>query len=274
MPSQEGLAHDRPRCRYPRSHATARDIHTELASVAGNAGGRTSCYLDTAASMSAGIFGIESGNHPQGLARTHRLSDGSITFFLAHSELGGQGSVSSYRYAGPTDGEHGLDTDPLTVAPMEKLEPLDERHPADICFLPEVDDRDAGYLFVTEEFDGRSVSVYRWEPARGLELHGRVGQGLPDPGPNLLFLHRVGQQYYLGGASYHWGWGALLTARDTELFPRCEQGVLDVSALRPSPQQHVFPFPVPEATTQAKLVRAATGESYLLGYRGDPTDDT
>jgi hypothetical protein len=274
MPSTQRAAHDRPRCRYPRSHATARDIHTELASVAANAGGCTSCFLDTVESMSAGIFGSESGNHHQGLARTHRLSDGSITFFLAHSELGGQGNVSSYRYAGPTDGEHVLDTDPLTVAPLEKLEPLDERHPADICFLPEVDERDAGYLFVTEEFDRRLVSVYRWEPSRGLELHGRVGQGFPDPGPNLLFLDRVGQQYYLGVASYHWGWGTLLTARDTELFPTCEQGALEVSALRPSPQQHMFPFPVPAGTTQTKLVRDATGEWYLLGYRGDPADDT
>ena len=165
MPSTQGPAPDHPRCRYPRSHATARDIHTELASVAANAGGCTSCYLDTVESMSVGIF--ERGNHHQGLARTHRLSDGSITFFLAHSELGGQGSVSSYRYAGPTDGEHILDADPLAVATMEKLEPLDEPHPADICFLPEVDDRDAGYLFVTEEFDRRFVSVYRWEPSRG-----------------------------------------------------------------------------------------------------------
>jgi hypothetical protein len=36
----------------------------------------------------------------------------------------------------------------------------------------------------------------------------------------------------------------------------------------------MFPFPVPAGTTQTKLVRDATGEWYLLGYRGDPADDT
>ncbi len=152
---------------------------------------------------------------------------------------------------------------------------IEERHPADICFLPEVDGRDAGYLFVTEEFDTRQVSVYRWDPSGGLVLHDRLGQGFPEPGPNLLFLDRVGRHYHLGVASYHWGWGVLLTARDTELFPTCEQGALDVSALRPAPAQgHMFPFPVPDGTTQTKLVRDADDDWYLLGYRGDPPNDT
>jgi hypothetical protein len=272
-----GSAHDGPRCQYPQSHATARDLRTELESVAANARECTSCYLDTIERMSEGI----DGNHHQAIARTPRLSDGSITFFLTHSELFrwppprlGQGILSEYRYDGPTDDEHILDTDPLTVAPKRTLVDLEDRHPADICFLPEVDGRDAGYLFMTEELDTRVVSVYRWDPAGGLVLHDRLDQGFPVPGPNLLFLDRVGRRYYLGVASYHWRFGVLLTARDTDLFPTCEQGAMDVSALRPAPQSHVFPFPVPEGTTQTKLVRDVNDDWYLLGYRGDPVDDT
>jgi hypothetical protein len=264
----EHPAHERPPCRYPQSHQTARDIRTELESVAANKTRCTSCYLDTVKSMSK-----EDNDHHQGLARTHRLTDGSIYFFLSHSELDGQGSVSQYRYSGPTQGEHILDTNPLTVAPMEQLLKLDERHPADICFLPDVDDLDAGYLFVTEEFDSHGVSVYRWEPFQELQLQGRIWQGFPVRGPNFLFVDRVGAHYYLGIASFHWGWGALLSAKATDLFPKCQKGALDVSALRPAAQQSMFPFPLPSGTTQCKLVRDGTGQWYLLGFRGDPVDD-
>jgi hypothetical protein len=264
---------DEGRCRYPQSHQTGRDIRTELDSVAGNLIRCTSCYLDTVGDMSNDFLEGEGSDHHQGLARTPKLSDGSVYFFLSHSELDGQGSLSHYRYTGPTDGDHILDTDPLTVAPMEQLVKIDERHPADICFLPEVDDLDAGYLFVTEEFDSHYVSVYRWDPADGLALQGRIAQGFPEEGPNFLFLDRVGQDYYLGIASYHWGWGGLLTAKDTDLFPRCEQGALDVAAFRPADHQSVFPFPIPPGTTQCKLIRDGAGDWYLLGFRGDPEDD-
>ena len=272
------------RCRYPQSHATARDIRTEIAGVASNRSSCTSCYLDSVESM--GEHPPSSGgSHHQGVARTHRLSDGSIYFFLSHSEVGGriagvefpvrrQGNITQYRYGGPTEGEHILETDPLTVAPMEQMISLDETHPADICFLPDVDGLDAGYLFVTEEFDHHYVSVYSWEPSGGLNLLGQVPQGFPVTGPNLLFLDRVGHVYYLGIATYHWGWGALMTAKDTDLFPRCEQGALDLAALRPARHQSMFPFPLPAGTTQCKLIRDSTDEWYLLGFRGDPDDDT
>ena len=209
------------RCRYPQSHATARDIRTEIAGVASNRSSCTSCYLDSVESM--GEHPPSSGgSHHQGVARTHRLSDGSIYFFLSHSEVGGriagvefpvrrQGNITVYRYGGPTEGEHILETDPLTVAPMEQMVSLDETHPADICFLPDVNGLDAGYLFVTEEFDRHCVSVYSWEPSGGLNLLGQVRQGFPGTGPNLLFFDRVGHDYYLGIATYHWGWGSAAT---------------------------------------------------------------
>jgi hypothetical protein len=108
-----GSAHEGPRCQYPQSHATARDIRAELNAVATNARACTSCYLDTIERMK----NRPGEDHHQAIARTPRLSDGSITFFLAHSEFTpfddpferGQGILSEYRYAGPTDGEHRAD---------------------------------------------------------------------------------------------------------------------------------------------------------------------
>ena len=142
--------------------------------------------------------------------------------------------MSSYRYAGPTDGEHILDADPLTVATMKTgaarrassgghLLPARGRRPR--RRLP-VRDRGVRPAFCQRVPLGAVPGPRAARPGVA---------GPPDPGPNLLFLDRVGRQDYLGMASYHWGWGALLTARDTELFPTCEPGGLDVSTLRPSP---------------------------------------
>ena len=135
-------------CIAPQSNATARPIRRELAALAANNGKCTSFYLDTVESMSNDVFSSEGEDHHQGLARTHKLSDGSIYFFLSHSEMdeGDQGSVSQYRYAGPTDEEHVLQTDPLTVAPMTQRLSIDEQHPSDIEFLADVNHSDAGYL--------------------------------------------------------------------------------------------------------------------------------
>jgi hypothetical protein len=264
----EAAAHDRPTCSYPQSCATARDIRTELEAAAANHAQCARFYLDTLEEMSH-----ESDDHHQALARTHRLSDGSVYFFLAHSELDGQGSLSHYRYAGPTDQDHIVETDPLTVASLEQLLKIDERHPSDICFLADVDNLDAGYLFAIEEFDNRFVTVYRWAPFQGLDLQGRIWQGFPAEGPNLLLVDRVGQQYYLGIASTHWGWGALLSARATELFPICKRGAMDVSAFRPAAHQSMFPFPLTDSPSQCKLIRDATGDWYLLAFRSDPEGD-
>jgi hypothetical protein len=128
--------------------------------------------------------------------------------------------VSQYRYAGATDQEHVLQTTPLTVAPMAQLLPIDEQHPSDIEFLPDVNDLDAGYLFVTEEYVNRRVTVYRWAPFQDLVVQGRIFQGFPAGGPNFVFVDRVGDYYYLGIASDHWGWGSCF-ARAT---PRCSPG--------------------------------------------------
>jgi hypothetical protein len=69
---------------------------------------------------------------------------------------------------------------------------------------------DAGYLFVTEEFVNRRVTVYRWEPFQDLVVQGRVFQEFPavipdqallgpagkvispSGGPNFVFVDQVG----------------------------------------------------------------------------------
>lgn len=260
-------------CEYPQSHATARPIRDELDAVAQNRDDCSSIYLDTVEGMSNDFPFTEGEDHHQGLARSHKLSDGSVYFFLTHSEVGEgeQGSLSSYRFAGPTDNEHVLTTDPLTVAPMQQIVMLDERHPSDVVFLPDVNHLDSGYVFLTLEFDRHVVACYRWDPVAGLVLLGNVPQGFPPDfdGPNFLFLDRVDDVFYLGIASNHWGWGQLLGARDCDLFSKCAQGSLDLAAFRPV---DMFPFPVTGAS-QIKLVRDGEGLWYLLGFRSDPTDD-
>jgi hypothetical protein len=258
---------------YPQSHATASDITTELNAVAGNQRICTSCYLDTVQSMSESVLHQE--DHHQGLARTHKLSDGSIYFFLSHSHVGSgkKGNLSQYRYDGHTQGDHILDSDPLTVAPMKQLLVIDEQHPSDITFLPDIGDLDAGYLFVTDEYDQHGVTIYRWEPDRDLMLKGRIWQGFPLGGPNFVFIDRDDDVYYLGIASNNWGWGKLFCAGARSLFPESQPGSLEVSAIVPAAPESLFPFPLLGGACQNKLIRDATGQWYLLAYRSDPDDD-
>ena len=259
-----------PKCTFPQSHATARPIADELRSIATQSS-CSSFYLDTVEGMSNDAPWTEGEDHHQGLARSHLLSDGSICWFLSHSELdeGDQGSVSCYLYRGPTNGQHVVTTHPLTVAPRHDIEMLVEQHPSDIVFLPDVQDADSGYLFVAEEFDAHVVSVHRWDRHDGLHRIGLIPQGLPNNGPAFLFLDRLHDDFYLGIASIKWGWGQLLVAPAEDLFPGCRRGMLELSAFEPV---GMFPFPVLDAC-QVKLVRDATGNWFLLGYRSDPSSD-
>jgi hypothetical protein len=177
---------------YPQSHATARPIREELAAVAQNKDRCSSIYLDTVEGMSDDFPYTEGADHHQGLARSHKLADGSVYFFLTHSETddGDQGSLSSYRFGGPTEGDHVLGTHPLTVAPRQQIVMLNERHPSDVLFLPDVNRLDSGYVFLTREFDRHVVTCYRWDPGcrAGTERRrppGFPGRGaqLPVPGP-------------------------------------------------------------------------------------------
>jgi hypothetical protein len=271
---------------YPRFTPTARPIMDEVQAVAANRDLCASIYLDTLASHGhdEGLpFGIDSEgeDHHQGLARTHLLSDGSVVFFLSHSETdeGDKGNLMHFRYTGPTEGEHVLTTEPLTVAPMTQLLEIDEQHPCDMSFLPEVGGLDAGYLFVAEQRMVR-VRVYRWSPDDGLVVHGDVGLPHLTVGPNFVFLGVENDRYLLGVvASYpdgEVGAAHVFTAEAAELFPGAVPGALDVSAFRPidpADPAGEFPFPVDAHSSQVHLVTDSTGQHFLLAYRASKGDD-
>jgi len=262
-----------PPCRYPGSNPTAHNIFAELAGIAANQGNCPSLYLDATQAMSTG-----GENHFQGVARSHKLSDGSIYYFLVRSDLdsGAHGNVLQYRYAGPTDGEHVLKTSPTPRVPLRKLLLSADQHPSDIAFLPDVNDLDAGYLFVIEEYDTRQLTVYRWSIEQDIVLLGHLFAGFPavpsggQGGPQFVFLDLVDDYYYLAVASEHWGWGQLFRATPDELFPDCAEGSLDMDAFKP---REMFPFPVIGGASQTKLVRDADGNWFLLGFRSVPNDD-
>jgi hypothetical protein len=139
-----------PGCIYSGSHPTARNIQEELAAIAAN---QSKCSsIDRGATVSMSLGGE---NHFQGMARTHKLSDRSIYFFLVRSDLdsgsprqrsGSHGNVLEYRYAGPTDQEHVLKISPPPFMPLLQIVLSADQHPSDITFLPELNNLDAGYL--------------------------------------------------------------------------------------------------------------------------------
>lgn len=268
-----------PPCVYPQSNPTARDIRTELAGVVANKSKCSSFYLDTTQAQSSG-----GESHHQGLARTQRLSDGSIYFFLVHSNLPSfgpsltmspRGNLFQFRYVGPTDQDHIIESTPLTVAAMTQQVNLEEPHPSDIAFLPDVNNQDAGYVFVCEEYVEFRLSIYRWEPSEFLALQGRITQWYPQGGPNFVFIDKVGDYYYLGLANNNAGQVRVLRAECSQLFPTCRKGEMKVSAFTPLEPQSTFPFPISskDAPSQAKLIRDSTGKWFLLGFRSDPDDD-
>jgi hypothetical protein len=115
IPEQDGrtMAETRKHV-YPQSFATAGTLDDVLDGVVANQETAASLYLDTKEEHSNPLF-TEGEDHHQGLARTHRLRDGSISFFLTHSEMddGDQGQLMQFRYDGPADGAHVVSTDPL-----------------------------------------------------------------------------------------------------------------------------------------------------------------
>jgi hypothetical protein len=266
---------------YPRFTPTARPILDELAAVAANRDLCSSIYLDTLESHSHNElpFGIdwEGEDHHQGLARTHHLTDGSVVFFLSHSETdeGDRGNLMHFRYSGPTQGEHVLTTSPLTVAPLTQLLEIEDQHPCDMSFLPDVNNADAGYLFVAEQRTLR-VRVYRWSAAEGLAVHGVLPQPPLATGPNFVFLGASDDRYLLGIVpAYDGDMGAvcLFTADAAALFPGTVPGELDLSAFHPADAASEFSFPVASRASQVHLATDSTGLHFLLAYRASKDDD-
>jgi hypothetical protein len=270
-----------PSCVYPQSNTIRRSIRQELRAIEENKDKCASFYLDTLEGHSNPcIFGdplcVEGKDHHQGLARTHRLSDGSIYFFLSHSETdtGDKGHLMHFRYSGPMEDEHVVETSPLTVAPLAQLLLIKEQHPCDMVFLPEVNQADGGYLFVAEQ-NTHNLSVYRWAPSQDFVLQGAIAHEPPMGGPNFVFLDKVDETYFLGIAFADPTGGSvrLFSAQPSALFPSCLPGRMNVSAFQPTSPESLFPFPVSAEAQQAKLVRDSTGQWFILGFRSDPADD-
>jgi hypothetical protein len=256
---------------FPQSNPIKGDISFHLQALAANKKNCASIYLDTTENESSG-----GENHHQGLARTHKLKDGSIYFFLAHSNIGGGGKLMQFRYDGPTDNEHIETTKPLTVAPMQQKLFLLEEHPSDICFLPDIDNADAGYLFVTEENQMRRLAIFFWRQGEDLRQLGFITHEFTNvgekSGPNFLFIDKYLDDYYLGIANAHDEECALYIACDKELFPADKIGCMNISAFRRSNADVTYSFPVQDSPSQVKLVRNERNEWWLLAFRSDPPD--
>jgi hypothetical protein len=256
-------------CNYPRSNPLKESIQAALNGIVTNKSKASKFYLDTLDEHDhPHLYGED---HHQGLARTHRLSDGSVYFFLTHSKLtrDKKGELMQFRYGGTLDQNHIVETKPLTVAPLKQLLPLDERHPSDVVFLPDVNNGDSGYIFVTEEYDQRRVAVYQWRPDSQFNNLGTVFAGLPNKGPAYVFLDLVGDIYYLGIADTE-GNCVVFQTQAKELFPTCTKGEINLGAFS---RMGEYAFPKTNGACQVKLVQDSTLNWYLLGFRSDPDDD-
>jgi hypothetical protein len=103
------------RCHYPRSNPLRDSIQATLNGIVTNKSKASKFYLDTLEEQDhPHLYGED---HHQGLARTHRLSDGSVYFFLTHSKLtrNKKGELMQFRYGGPLEESHIVQTNPLTV---------------------------------------------------------------------------------------------------------------------------------------------------------------
>ena len=262
-------------CQYPQSHATTGPIQDALDSIVANRSQCASFYLDTKEEHSR-PWPFEGKDHHQGLARTHLLSDGSVYFFLTHSEVGEgeQGQLMQFRYDGPLDGAHVAQIDPpLHVAPMTQQLYLHEPHPCDIQFLPDVNNADAGYLFVVEAFLTQRVAVYAWAPEQDLTPIGSISAGFPqNDRPSYVFVDRDGETVFLG-VGWGDGQGRGFRAAARKLFPTCRVGEMDLAAFEAIKPDGSFVMPDMNGASQVKLVRDSFGSWFLLGFRSDADDD-
>ncbi|HEY7323919.1 MAG TPA: hypothetical protein VH520_03750 [Streptosporangiaceae bacterium] len=261
-------------CQYPQSHATKRPLGEEIAAIAASRPLAASFYLDTKEEHSR-PWPFEGKDHHQGLARTHRLQDGTVYFFLTHSEVGPgeQGQLMQFRYDGPLQGEHIAASDPLHVAAMAEQIYLAEPHPCDIQFLPDVNSADAGYLFVVEAFLAQWISVWAWAPETNLRQLGAIDQGFPqNQRPSFVFVDRDGDTVFLG-VGWDNGEGRGFRAAARKLFPTCRVGEIDLLAFEPIEPDGFFAMPDMNGASQVKLVRDTTGSWSLLGFRSHADDD-
>lgn len=277
---------------YPQSTALARPLDQELSAFASS----ISCvtfYLDTDQSQSCDFpCDAEAKDHHQGLARTQELSDGSIYWFLSHSGVddpGDRGALMQFRYAGTVDNEHVTGGNVTAVRP-QNLRLEDEIHPSDISFLPEIDQQDAGYVFVTKEFGlgkdcedcncqnlpnancnactSHKITVYYWEPGSNFQTVADIDTGLLKP--SHVLIDRVDHYYYLIVFDNTCHVGQPYRAYYTDLFPSGTKGSMNVAAFQALPYQITYNG---DLGSQAKLVRDSNNNWYVLVYTATPDPD-
>jgi hypothetical protein len=258
----------------------------------------TSIYLDTQVGQSCNTpcdGTSESEDHHQGLARTQELSPdhgNAIDFFLAHSEINpstDRGGLMQFLYGGPVENEHvtGNGVVALLYPPDQSFVLDDEQHPSAIDFLPDMDDNDSGYLFVTKEFGlggptcgndcslsnpaacesctSHKVTVYYWEPDDYLQPIGDIVTPLVKP--SHVLIDRKDDYYYLIILDGTFNIGVPYRAYYADLFPGAKPGSMDLHAFQPL---HYFSFNG-FLGSQAKLVRDSDGW-HVLAYTY--TEDT
>lgn len=265
------------RLSYPRSIAVDGPLRNVLAALAKSQDKAcTSIYLNTLERQNGKQIIHGGENHHQGLARTPRLSDGSVYYFLTQSEIDGHGQIMQFRYNGPLEHEHVLTTRPLQVAEMTQLIELPEQHPSDIAFLGDVNQLDTGYLFVTMSYDRHVVAVYFFEKGRPLVFLDQIDPGVPHSQgkPGFVTVDLIDSQYILligwdnGKAKVRF---KKYTAKPSELFHAATKGSLKVKAFVPSDGE--FDTTIDAGAAQLKLVRDSDDAWYLLAFRADPNDD-
>jgi hypothetical protein len=283
---------------FPAWHTTARQIVEEVFAAGEHQSTCASIYLDTLESHRNPLGLLEGHDHHQGIARTHLLTDGSVFFFLAHSEMdfGEHGNLMQFRYPGPVDGEHVQTTQPLVVAPLAQLLETISQHPCDMAFLPEVNGTDNGYLFVAEQTptwaptpSGPVVTgtngwlgVYRWSAGEPFQPLGTFDidpfdlNGLSGP-PNYVFLDRFDDTYILGVVPMYdseageVGQVDLFTATADELFPEPRPGLMKLHAFQRVPADRIN-FPVDSHACQVHAVRDVSGKDFVLAFHSEPPD--
>jgi hypothetical protein len=262
-------------CQFPQSNATKRSIDEEVGAIADNRSLAASFYLDTKEEHSR-PWPFEGKDHHQGLARTHRLQDGSVYFFLTHSEVGPgeRGQLMQFRYAGPLlDERIAPSPPPLQVAAMAQQLYLGEPHPCDIQFLPDVNNADAGYLFVVEAYLAQRIAVWAWAAEQDLQLLGSINESFPlNQRPSFVFVDRDADTVFLG-VGWDDGQGRGFRAAARKLFPTCRVGEMDLLAFEPIKPDGAFAMPDLNGASQVKLVRDTTGSWFLLGFRSHEDDD-
>jgi hypothetical protein len=277
---------------YPQSNALAQPLLDELGTFGTNC---VSIFLDTVKAECGGCNDDCCGvneccheeDHHQGLARTQKLKDGSIYFFLSHSGVECSifppytcetGRLMQFRYAGAVDDEH-VDGQGVTAPMEERIVLATEQHPSAISFLPDVNQQDSGYLFVAKEYDEQAVTVYYWQPGSDLEAIGNLTPGLPKP--SHILIDRIGDYYYLvvldntpitfDNETYRLGTGFKAYYKD--LFPSGAQGAMDISAFQVLPYFKFAGDFTGDLGSQAQLIRDtdSTNPWHVLVYNSPDT---